>query len=137
MPAGGPTPRTGSARCASRRGGAGPPPPGGLGPGAPPPPPAALGASPRAGPGPRPRPPAAALAAAFIAAPLPWLLGSMSAWLLLSWGALPLAAQLARTLDTRTDGPALNAALARTGVLQLAFCVLFAAGILASGGIGS
>jgi 1,4-dihydroxy-2-naphthoate polyprenyltransferase len=77
------------------------------------------------------------LAAAFIAAPLPWLLGSMSAWLLLSWGALPLAAQLARTLDTRTDGPALNAALARTGVLQLAFCVLFAAGILASGGIGS
>jgi 1,4-dihydroxy-2-naphthoate octaprenyltransferase len=44
---------------------------------------------------------------------------------------------LSRTLDTRTDGPALNAALARTGMLQLVFCVLLAAGILASGGIDS
>ena len=50
---------------------------------------------------------------------------------------LPLAAGLVRTLDTRTDGPALNAALARTGVLQLIFCLLLAAGILAGGGIGS
>jgi 1,4-dihydroxy-2-naphthoate octaprenyltransferase len=44
---------------------------------------------------------------------------------------------LSRTLDTRTDGPALNSALARTGMLQLVFCVLLAAGILASGGIDS
>jgi 1,4-dihydroxy-2-naphthoate octaprenyltransferase len=79
----------------------------------------------------------AMLAVAFLSAPLPWVLGSMSAWLLLSWAALPLAVGLARTLDTRTDGPALNAALARTGVLQLVFCVLLAAGILAGGGIGS
>jgi len=79
----------------------------------------------------------AMLAAAFLAAPLPWVLGSMSAWLLLSWAALPLAAGLARTLDTHTDGPALNAALARPGVLQLVFCLLLAAGILAGGGIGS
>ena len=33
-----------------------------------------------------------------------------------------------RTVRTRTDGPTLNGALARTGMLQLAFCVLLAAG---------
>jgi 1,4-dihydroxy-2-naphthoate octaprenyltransferase len=79
----------------------------------------------------------AMLASAFLAAPLPWVLGSLSVWLLLSWAALPLAAGLVRTIDARTDGAALNAALARTGVLQLVFCVLLSAGILASGGIGS
>jgi 1,4-dihydroxy-2-naphthoate polyprenyltransferase len=78
----------------------------------------------------------AMLAIAFLTAPLPWPLGSMSAWLLLPWAALPLAASLARTVRTRVDGPALNGALARTGLLQLCFCLLFAAGILASGGIG-
>jgi 1,4-dihydroxy-2-naphthoate octaprenyltransferase len=61
----------------------------------------------------------------------------MTAWLLLSWAAIPLALALARTVRTRTDGPSLNGALARTGALQLIFCLLFAAGILASGGIGS
>ena len=79
----------------------------------------------------------AMLAGAFLTAPVPWLAGSMTAWLLLSWAPLPLAVKLWRTLDTRTDGPALNAALARTGMLQLVFCVLLAAGILASGGIDS
>jgi 1,4-dihydroxy-2-naphthoate octaprenyltransferase len=54
---------------------------------------------------------------------------------LLTWLALPLAARLLRTVRARTDGPALNAALARTGVLQLVFCLLLAAGIIASGGI--
>ena len=34
------------------------------------------------------------------------------------------------------DGPALNGALAGTGAMQLLFCLLFAAGILASGGVG-
>jgi 1,4-dihydroxy-2-naphthoate octaprenyltransferase len=33
---------------------------------------------------------------------------------------------------TRTDGPSLNGALAGTGRLQLAFCVLLSAGLLAS-----
>src|SRR5256886_7337234 len=79
----------------------------------------------------------AMLAGAFLTAPVPWLAGSMTAWLLLSWAPLPLAVKLSRALDTRTDGPALNAALARTGMLQLVFCVLLAAGILASGGIDS
>jgi 1,4-dihydroxy-2-naphthoate octaprenyltransferase len=80
---------------------------------------------------------AAMLAIAFLTAPVPWLLGSMTAWLLLPWLALPLALRLLRVVRTRTDGPALNGALAGTGALQLLFCLLFSAGILASGGIGS
>ena len=32
----------------------------------------------------------------------------------------------------RTDGPSLNGALAQTGMLQLAFCVLLSAGLLLS-----
>ena len=65
-------------------------------------------------------------------AQLPWLLGSLSPWLLLSLLALPLAVPVVRTVRTRTDGPALNGALAGTGQLQLAFCLLLSAGILAS-----
>jgi 1,4-dihydroxy-2-naphthoate octaprenyltransferase len=74
---------------------------------------------------------------AFALAPLPWLLGSMSAWLGLTWLAIPLALPLVRTVRTRVDGPSLNRALAGTGALQLAFCLLLSAGILASGGIAS
>jgi 1,4-dihydroxy-2-naphthoate octaprenyltransferase len=75
--------------------------------------------------------------AAFLLAPLPWLLGSMTAWLLLPWCAIPLALPLVKLVRTNIDGPSLNGALAKTGALQLVFCLLFAAGILASGGIGS
>jgi len=75
---------------------------------------------------------AAMIAGAFLSAPLPWLLGSLSPWLLLSWLAVPLAVPVVRTVRTRTDGPALNGALAGTGQLQLAFCLLLSAGILAS-----
>jgi len=80
---------------------------------------------------------AAMVAGAFITAPLPWAFGSMQAWLLLPWAVIPLAAGVVKVVRTRTDGPALNGALAKTGMLQLAFCLLFAAGILASGGIGA
>ena len=79
----------------------------------------------------------AMIALAFLLAPLPWALGSMTAWLLAPWLAIPLALPLVRIVRTRVDGPTLNGALARTGMLQLSFCVLFSAGILASGGIGS
>jgi 1,4-dihydroxy-2-naphthoate octaprenyltransferase len=79
----------------------------------------------------------AMLAAAFIVAPLPWPLGSMEGWLLLPWAAIPLALAVTKVVRTRVDGPSLNGALAKTGVLQLAFCVLYSAGILASGGIGT
>ena len=74
----------------------------------------------------------AMVASAFASAPLPWLLGSLSPWLLLSWLAAPLAVPLVRVVRTRTDGPSLNVALAGTGRLQLAFCVLLSAGLLAS-----
>jgi 1,4-dihydroxy-2-naphthoate octaprenyltransferase len=76
------------------------------------------------------------LALAFLTAPVPWLAGSMNAWLLLPWVAAPLAVRLTRVLTGRVDGPSLNAALAGTGQLQLLFCVLYSAGILAAGGIG-
>ena len=77
---------------------------------------------------------AAMVAVAFATAPLPWLLGSaaVSAWVLLSWLAAPLAVPVVRTVRTRTDGPSLNGALAGTGRLQLAFCVLLSAGLLLS-----
>ena len=79
----------------------------------------------------------ATIALAFALAPLPWPLGAMGAWLLLPWLAIPLAIPLVRVVRTRVDGPTLNGALARTGMLQLVFCLLYAAGILAAGGIGS
>jgi 1,4-dihydroxy-2-naphthoate octaprenyltransferase len=79
----------------------------------------------------------AMLTVAFLCGPLPWVLGSMSAWLLLCWLALPLAVSVARVVRTRVDGPSLNGALAKTGMLQLLFCLLLSAGILASGGIPS
>lgn len=69
---------------------------------------------------------------AFVAAPLPLLGGVLTAWLFAPWLALPLAARLVRTVRNHADGPTLNGALAATGQLQLVFCVLLAAGILAS-----
>jgi 1,4-dihydroxy-2-naphthoate polyprenyltransferase len=55
-----------------------------------------------------------------------------SPWWLLPLLVVPLALRLERTVRTRTDGPALNGALAGTGALQLGFCVLLSAGILIS-----
>jgi 1,4-dihydroxy-2-naphthoate octaprenyltransferase len=78
----------------------------------------------------------AMLALAYVTAPLPWAFGSMDAWLLLCWATIPHAVRINALVRTRTDGPSLNAALARTGATQLLFCVLYSAGILASGGIG-
>jgi 1,4-dihydroxy-2-naphthoate octaprenyltransferase len=79
----------------------------------------------------------AMLVLAYGTAPLPWAFGSMAAWLLLPWATIPLALRINAVVRTRTDGPSLNAALARTGATQLLFCVLYSAGILASGGISS
>jgi 1,4-dihydroxy-2-naphthoate octaprenyltransferase len=69
---------------------------------------------------------------AFVVAPLPWPLGRLSPWLLLTWLTLPLAASVVRLVRSHTDGPTLNEALGRTGILQLAFCVLLAGGVLLS-----
>jgi 1,4-dihydroxy-2-naphthoate octaprenyltransferase len=72
--------------------------------------------------------------AAFLCAPLPWLLGSdeLAAWLALPLVIVPVAVPVVRTVRRRTDGPSLNGALAKTGLLQLGFCSLLSAGILAS-----
>lgn len=80
---------------------------------------------------------AAMLALAFLSPPLLWLAGGMTPWLLLSLLCIPLAGKLVNVVRTRVDGPALNGALARTGALQLLFCLLLSAGLLAGGGIGS
>jgi 1,4-dihydroxy-2-naphthoate octaprenyltransferase len=69
---------------------------------------------------------------AFPLALVPWVFGSLSSWLLLPLLAVPLAVPLVRTVRRHVDGPTLNAALAGTGRLQLAFCVLLSAGILLS-----
>ncbi len=69
---------------------------------------------------------------AYVLAPVTWVFGPLRPWVLLPWLTLPLAARVARAVRNRTDGPALNAALAQTGQLQLAFCMLLAAGLLLS-----
>jgi 1,4-dihydroxy-2-naphthoate polyprenyltransferase len=77
---------------------------------------------------------AALVYGAFLTAPIAWIAGGrgLSPWLLLPWIALPLAAPLVRTVRNRTDGRALNGALAGTGQLQLVFCALLSAGLLLS-----
>jgi len=72
------------------------------------------------------------LSLVYVTAPLPWILGSLSAWLLLPLVTLPLAVKLVRTVAGHTDGPTLNEALAGTGQLEFVFCVLLAAGLLLS-----
>jgi 1,4-dihydroxy-2-naphthoate octaprenyltransferase len=77
---------------------------------------------------------AAMVALAFVTAQVPWIAGSddLSPWLLLCLAAIPAAVPVIRIVRSRTDGPALNGALARTGMLQLVFCLLLSAGILLS-----
>jgi 1,4-dihydroxy-2-naphthoate octaprenyltransferase len=69
---------------------------------------------------------------AYVLTPVTWIFGPLRAWLFLPWLTLPLAAAIVRTVRNRTDGASLNAALARTGMLQLAFCMLLSAGLLLS-----
>jgi 1,4-dihydroxy-2-naphthoate octaprenyltransferase len=69
---------------------------------------------------------------AFVLTPVTWIFGPLSGWVLLPWLTLPVAAGVARMVRNRTDGPSLNQALAQTGMLQLAFCVLLSAGLLLS-----
>jgi 1,4-dihydroxy-2-naphthoate octaprenyltransferase len=71
---------------------------------------------------------------AFATAPLAWILGGdhLTPWLLSPWLALPLAAPIVRVVRNKVDGPSLNGALAKTGMLQLVFCVLLSVGLLLS-----
>src|ERR1700753_168030 len=75
---------------------------------------------------------AAVVYLAYVLTPVTWVFGPTTAWVLLPWLTLPLAASVVRIVRTRTDGPALNGALAQSGMLQLAFCMLLSAGLLLS-----
>jgi 1,4-dihydroxy-2-naphthoate octaprenyltransferase len=75
---------------------------------------------------------AAMVMIAFAAPPATWAFGGLSAWLLLTLAALPLAPPLIETVSSRTDGPALNGALAGTGRLLAVFSLLLSAGVLLS-----
>ncbi len=73
----------------------------------------------------------AMLAAAFIAPALMSIAGMSHAWVLLSWLSAPLALPPLRWVMTK-QGAALNPALGATARLQLAFGILFAAGLYLS-----
>jgi 1,4-dihydroxy-2-naphthoate octaprenyltransferase len=68
----------------------------------------------------------------YLLTPVTWVFGPTAPWLLLPWLTLPLAARIVRVVRNRADGASLNGALAQTGVLQLTFCALLAAGLLLS-----
>jgi 1,4-dihydroxy-2-naphthoate polyprenyltransferase len=74
----------------------------------------------------------AMVAVAFATPVAIWAAGGLSAWILVSLLASPPAVSLVRTVSTRSDGPSLNKALARTGGLLAAFSLLLSAGVLAS-----
>ncbi len=70
------------------------------------------------------------LALAYPTALLPTILGSFNAWPLLVLLTIPIAVALIRTVASHTDGPTLNASLAKAGILELSFCVLLTVGLL-------
>jgi 1,4-dihydroxy-2-naphthoate octaprenyltransferase len=74
----------------------------------------------------------AMIAGAFASGLVCWIAGPLSPWLALSLLALPLAIGVVQTVWTRTDGPSLNVALARSGILALVYCLLLSGGVLAS-----
>ncbi|MDO8212899.1 1,4-dihydroxy-2-naphthoate polyprenyltransferase [Conexibacter sp. CPCC 206217] len=75
---------------------------------------------------------AAMVYGAYVLTPITWIFGPLSPWVLLPLLSIPLAAPAVRLVKNRTDGPSLNRALARTGMLELIFCVLLSAGVLLS-----
>jgi len=68
---------------------------------------------------------------AFLAV-VPTALAGDVPWALIGFACVPLAVALVRLVRAHSDGPTLNAALARTGLLQLTFCILLSAGLLLS-----
>jgi 1,4-dihydroxy-2-naphthoate octaprenyltransferase len=67
---------------------------------------------------------------AFVVLPLALLAGGGSAWPLIGLLALPLTFEPMRAMTNRTDGPALNGALAKTGALLGVFSLLVSIGLL-------
>jgi len=75
---------------------------------------------------------AATIYLAYLLTPVTWIFGPLTPWLFLPWLTLPVAARCVRVVRNHTDGASLNGALAQTGLLQLTFCTLLAAGLLLS-----
>jgi 1,4-dihydroxy-2-naphthoate octaprenyltransferase len=75
---------------------------------------------------------AAMVYVSYLLAPVTWIFGPLTGWVMLPWLTLPIAAGIVRQVRNRVDGPSLNQALAQTGMLQLAFCTLLSAGLLLS-----
>jgi 1,4-dihydroxy-2-naphthoate octaprenyltransferase len=75
----------------------------------------------------------ACLVGSYVIVPLVAIFGrDISPLVLLAFLSLPLAVPLVRVVRERTDGPSLNAALARTGMLLALFSLLLSIGLLAS-----
>jgi 1,4-dihydroxy-2-naphthoate octaprenyltransferase len=73
------------------------------------------------------------LVLAYVTVPLVAIFGrSISPLVLLALLSIPLAAGLVRVVRERSDGPSLNVALARTGMLLAVFSLLLSIGLLAS-----
>jgi 1,4-dihydroxy-2-naphthoate octaprenyltransferase len=70
------------------------------------------------------------VAGAFVVLPVALVLGDGPVWGLLALLAAPFAVGPWRAVQTATDGPTLNLALAGTGALLAAFSVLLAGGLL-------
>ena len=75
---------------------------------------------------------AAMIYLAYVLTPVTWVFGPLKPWLFLPWLTLPLATRVVRVVRNRSDGRSLNQVLAQTGLLQLIFCTLLAAGVLLS-----
>ena len=73
---------------------------------------------------------AAMLVLAYLMALAIPLLGGLTWWVALPLLSLALVPSLYRTVATRTDGPALNGALAATGRLLAVYSLLLAAGVI-------
>jgi 1,4-dihydroxy-2-naphthoate polyprenyltransferase len=73
---------------------------------------------------------AALVGGAYIGLPIALLVTGGPAWGLIALASAPLAIRPVRAVANRTDGPALNAALAATGALLGAFSLLLTTGLL-------
>ena len=70
---------------------------------------------------------------AYLTLPIALVAGDSSLLPLIGLASLPIAIGPLRTMSNRTDGPALNRALAATGALLAAFSLLVAAGLVLAG----
>ena len=73
---------------------------------------------------------AALVGGAYVGLPIALLVTGGPAWGLIALASAPLAIRPVRGVANRTDGPALNAALAATGALLGAFSLLLTSGLL-------